>query len=297
VARARRAEELGFDSIWVNQMPDARDATLVLSEYARATTTLGLGTGVLPIYTRHPTAMVQAAATLDELSGGRFRLGIGLGHRVLVEDMWGLKLESPAAAMGEYLRMVRAGLREGGGNDTGRFFTANWRYSGPRREELPILLASLGPRMLDLAGEHADGVVLWMCSPAFIAGEVVPRVRAARERAGKTLEGFEIVAAVPISLTTDVAAGLDQFRKTATMYAGLPFYRKALESGGFAEDLATGAPTDRMLKELGGIGDEAAVRDAIRRYRDAGTTLPAIGPFQGYEGAAGFEATVEAAAT
>src|SRR5881275_603172 len=107
ISRAREAERLGFESVWVTQMPDARDAPLVLAAYAAATKWVRLGTGVLPVYTRHPTAMAQMAATLDELSAGRFILGIGVSHKVTVEGMWGLKLEHPVEAMREYLSIVR----------------------------------------------------------------------------------------------------------------------------------------------------------------------------------------------
>ncbi len=95
ISRAQAAERLGYESIWTSQLPDARDASLVLAAYASATKRVGLGTGVLPIYTRHPTAMAQMAATLDELSGGRFILGIGVSHKVTVESMWGLRLDRP----------------------------------------------------------------------------------------------------------------------------------------------------------------------------------------------------------
>src|SRR5438270_7116133 len=90
IERARLAERLGFDSIWSSQLPPSRDTPLVLAAYAGATSRIGLGTSVLPIYTRHPTAMAQMALSLDELSSGRFLLGIGVSHKVTVEDMWGL---------------------------------------------------------------------------------------------------------------------------------------------------------------------------------------------------------------
>src|SRR5213078_435131 len=113
IARARAAERLGYEAVWTTQMPDARDAALVLAAYAGQTQHVKLGTGVLPIYTRHPTAMAQMAASLDELSGGRFILGLGISHKVTVEGMWGLKLDSPVEAMREYLTIVRAGMRDG----------------------------------------------------------------------------------------------------------------------------------------------------------------------------------------
>jgi F420-dependent oxidoreductase-like protein len=296
IARAQTAERLGYESIWTSQLPDARDASLVLAAYAAATKRIGLGTGVLPIYTRHPTAMAQMAATLDEMSGGRFILGIGISHKVTVESMWGMHLDSPLTAMREYLDIVRTSLRDGACAYEGKYFTARWAYSAPRRPDLPVMISALNPHMLELAGEHADGVVLWMCSPGYIRDHVVPAVTAGRMKAGKTLEGFEIVAPVPVCLTTDRAAAQAVFRKTVERYASLPYYRKMMDKSGFAAELAAGDISPEMLDEYAGIGDESQVREAIKRYREAGATLPAAGPFSGHQGAAGFEKTLEVAA-
>jgi F420-dependent oxidoreductase-like protein len=294
IQRVQRAEALGYESVWINQLPHTRDAGVVLADYARSTSRVGLGTSVLPIYTRHPTAMAQLGATVDELSGGRFRLGIGLSHRITVEQFWGLKLEEPVLAMREYVEILRSTFRTGAADFTGKHFSAHWQYSGPRREDLPIVIAALGPRMLEQAGEIADGVALWMCSPGYIEQEVVPRVRRGREKAGKTLDGFLIAASLAICLTDDVPAALEAFRPTADMYSNLPFYRRALEGGGYREDLAAGEPTDRMLRDLAGIGDENVVRATVRRYRDAGANLPVVGPFSA-PGSAGVNAAFEAA--
>ena len=199
------------------------------------------------------------------------RVLAGAGELVAVED--------PVQAMREYVEIIRTTMREGESKFTGDHFTAHWTYSGPRHPDLPIVIAALGPRMLEQAGEIADGVALWMCAPSYIENEVVPRVRRGREKAGKTMDGFLIAASMAACITTDIPAALDAFRSTATVYSNLPFYRRALEGAGFAEDLAGGAPTDRMLLDLAGIGDEATVHAAIQRYRDAGANLPVIGPF------------------
>jgi F420-dependent oxidoreductase-like protein len=295
IGRVKAAERLGYEAVWVTQLPNARDASLVLATYANATERVGLGTGILPIYTRHPTAMVQMAATLDEISGGRFILGIGVSHKVTVESMWGLHLDSPVDAMREYLDIVRTSLRDGGCAIDGKYFSAHWTYSGPRRPEMPLLISALNPRMLDLAGELADGIVLYMCSPAYIRDQVVPAVTAGRQKAGKTIEGFEIVAAVPLSVTSDRAGAQAVFRQTVERYANLPYYRKMMDASGFASELAAGEVSEAMMDELAGIGGEQQVRGAIRRYREAGVTLPGAGPFGGHKGAAGFEATLEVA--
>lgn len=295
VDRARLAEKSGYDSVWMSQLPNERDTSLVLAAYAAGTERVGLGSFVFPIYTRHPTAMVQMAATLDELCGGRFRLGIGVSHRVTVEGLWGLRLDHPVDAMREYLTIVRDSLTQGSASLQGAHFTARWAYSPPRRADLPVLIAALMPRMLELAGELADGVALWMCSPRYIEREVLPRVQAGRERAGKTMDGFEIVAALDVSLTTNLEGACDVFRGRFERYASLPYYRSMLNASGFGDRLDRGEISDAMLHELAGLGDERAVREAVRRYRDAGCTLPLVGPFAEHDGAAGFEASLEAA--
>jgi F420-dependent oxidoreductase-like protein len=279
VNRARIVERYGYESLWTTQLPTARDASLVLAAYASATERVKLGTGVLPIYTRHPTATVQMAATLDELSGGRFILGLGVSHRVTVEGMWGLQLVSPVEAMREYLTIVRSSVRDGACSFEGKYFTAQWSYLGPRREDMPILISALNPRMLELAGELADGVVLYMCAPRFIEEQVMPYLTTGRQRAGKSMAGFEIVAAVDACVTSDRGAALETYQKTLDRYAALPFYRKAMEAGGFDADV------------LAAIGHAQQVREAIARYRDVGVTLPGVGPFAGR-----FEETIAAAA-
>ena len=297
VARAKTADRLGFESVWTTQMPDARDAALVLAAYASHTQHVKLGTGVLPIYTRHPTAMAQMAATLDELSGGRFVLGVGISHKVTVEGMWGLRLESPVDAMREYLTIVRTVLRDGGCSFEGSHFTARWSYSAPRRPDLPIMISALNPRMLELAGEMADGVVLWMCRPDYIRDHIIPAIAAGRRKVGKTMDGFEIVAAVPVCLTSDRKAAQDVFRHTVARYASLPYYRKMMDASGLKSELEAGDVSEETLDQLAGIGDEEQVRAAVRLYQEAGVTLPGVGPFGGHQGAKGFEATLEAAAS
>ena len=284
VARAKAAERLGYESVWTTQLPPARDASLVLAAYAAATQQIKLGTGVLPIYTRHPTAMVQMALTLDEMSAGRFILGIGVSHKVTVEDFWGLRLEHPVDAMREYFTIVRTSIRDGGCSFDGHYFTARWTYIGPRRADLPIMISALNPRMLELAGELSDGVVLYMCGPAYIKAVVIPALEAGRAKVGKSLDGFEIVATFDACLTSDRKAALEVYGKTLDRYSALPYYRKAMEAGEFNPD------------ELAGIGDASQVRAAVERLRESGVTLVGVGPFGGHDGAKGFEATLEAAA-
>jgi alkanesulfonate monooxygenase SsuD/methylene tetrahydromethanopterin reductase-like flavin-dependent oxidoreductase (luciferase family) len=149
----------------------------------------------------------------------------------------------------------------------------------------PIYLAGLGTAMLELAGEIADGAVLWLCAPAYVREHALPAIRRGRERAGKPLAGFEIVVSVPAAVTTDRAAGRELFKVELTRYLVLPFYRAMLEKSGFGPEVAAWDRTrdpatvaDRLLEGLGAVGDAPALGRLVASYRDAGVTLPAIRP-------------------
>src|SRR5206468_5481456 len=143
---------LAFQSAYVTHIA-ARDSLTVLAAYAGRTSRIKLGTGVLPIHSRTPVATAQAAATIDELSGGRMVLGLGVSHRVTVENWYGAKIEKPVTQMREYAGSVRAILR-GEDPPPGEFFSTNFHFMGYEpRPELPIYIAALSPNMLRLAGE------------------------------------------------------------------------------------------------------------------------------------------------
>jgi probable F420-dependent oxidoreductase len=289
VERVRLAESLGYEAVYVTHIA-GRDSLTVLTAYALATSSIRLGTGVVPIYTRTPATMAQTAATIDELSGGRFRLGIGVSHRPVVEGWHGQTIDKPLAEMREYAGIVRAVLR-GEDPPRGERWQTGFRLAGlGPRPDLPIYLAGLSPGMLRLAGEIADGVVLWLCNPSYIRDVVIPSVREGRERAGLPLEGFDVVAAVPGACTEDAQAAFAAMRADLIPYFGLPFYRAMIERTGFGADIESfdaaagdlegmqAAISDRFIEELTAVGDAAAVAGGLARYRDAGATSPCIGP-------------------
>jgi F420-dependent oxidoreductase-like protein len=301
--RAKLADALGYESMFTTHIAGAESLTL-LTAFAMVTERVRLGTGVVPIYTRTPATMAQTAATIDALSGGRFTLGLGVSHRPVVEGWHGQTIDRPAAEMREYVEIVRAILR-GEPPPSGEKWQTSFGLSGLEpRPELPIFVAALSPRMLRLAGEIADGVILWLCNPNYIRDVVVPEVRAGRERAGRTLEGFTVVAAVPSAVTDDTAATYEAMRSELLTYFSLPFYRAMLERSGFGEDIAAfdaasgdvakmrAAISDGFLDVLTAVGDDAGVRAGVERYVEAGTTSPCVGPITGSD----FDATLRAAA-
>jgi len=302
VALARRADALGYESLWVTH-GIGRDALQVLAAYGNVAPHAGLGSGVIPIYPRHPVLLAQEALTLSDVSGGRLRLGIGVSHRPMMEGALGLDMGRPLEVTREYVTVLRAALT-GRVQHEGARYRANWQSGLPRVPAAPpILLAGLAPRMLELAGEIADGVVLWLAAPAYVREQALPAIRRGRERAGKPLQGFEIVAAVPAALTADRAAATALFRVELTRYLALPFYRAMLEQSGFGAEIAAydrspkpEAVPERLVAALGGIGDFRTVSAFVASYREAGVTLPAVRPI-GFPDATHYEPTVEAGAT
>jgi F420-dependent oxidoreductase-like protein len=304
VELARHAEALGYDSVWVTHGM-GRDSFLVLATYAQATRRIGLGNGVVPIYPRHPVAMAQEAATLAELSAGRFRLGIGVSHRPGMEGMLNLDMKKPLRIMREYVAVLRSAL-SGQTRFDGEYFRVEWESAFRMPAPPPILLAGLSSRMLELAGEIADGVVLWLCAPQYIRDVAIPALLRGRQRAGKSLDGFEIVAAVPLAVTDDVKAATTAFGEELARYLMLPFYRKMLAASGFGDDLAAFdkarataaspalAVPSGLVAALGGIGDQAVVREFVAAHRRCGVTLPAVRPI-GFPSVPWYRATLEAA--
>ena len=303
---AQRAEAWGYESLWVTH-GYGRDSFLVLSAYTQATRSIGLGTGVVPIYPRHPVALVQEALTLAELSGGRFRLGIGVSHRPTMEGGLGLDMGKPLEVMREYVAILRASLA-GRAEHNGARYRVNWTSGLPRLPgPPPILLAGLSAKMLELSGEIADGAVLWLCAPTYIREIAIPAIARGRQKVGKSLEGFEVAAAVPVALTDEVEATSALFKEELTRYLALPFYRAMLTASGFGEDLAAfdsekphhpspgRAVPDSLCRALSGIGNPNVLRDFVAAHREAGVTLPAVRPI-GFPEASHYRPTIEAMA-
>lgn len=308
IERVRLAERLGYDAAFTTHIA-GRDALMVLAAYAGATERIALGTGVLPVLQRHPIALAQEAATLDELSGGRLVLGIGPSHALTMEGWYGIPFHKPFTQMREYVTILREVFTTDGTQFSGEFYDCQFSFLGyGARKDLPIYLGAVGPRMCRFTGEAADGAVLWACMPSYIEGTVVPAVRAGAEAAGRGPAEVEIVAAIPCCVTESPDTARAALRGDFFPYMSLPTYRRAIEGAGFAEELdaydkagADGdfagqlaAISDRLVDHFAGIGSAGQVRDKIAEYRAAGVTLPAVGAFDG--GGTGIAATLEAVA-
>ncbi len=252
-----QAEQDGFTSVWLPHIFNL-DALTALAVAGRGVPRIEFGTSVVPIYPRHPAALAQQALTANTALGGRLVLGIGLSHKVTVEDMYGYRFDRPGRQMDEYLSVLLPLTRGERARFTGETVAANMRLETPGTG-LPVLLAALAPRMLKMAGERADGTVLWMTGPKTVAEHIAPTITAAAEAAGRPAP--RVVCELPICVTDDPAAVRARADKVFERYGTLPSYRAMLDREGAK------TPGDVAI-----VGDEAIVTAKIDELAKAGVT-------------------------
>jgi 5,10-methylenetetrahydromethanopterin reductase len=255
---AQRAEAAGFASLWMANI-FAYDAITALAVIGRATQRIELGTAVVPSYPRHPLAIAQQALTTNAASGGRFTLGIGLSHKIVIEGMFGLSYAHPARHMAEYLAVLTPLLRGAPVDFKGEEYKTRAALQVPGGPPVRLLVAALGPVMLRLTGRLADGTITWMTGTKTLASHIAPTLRSAAKEAGRPEP--RIVCGLPIGLVRDPAKARETASKQFSIYGQLPSYRAMLDREGAAQ------PGDVAI-----VGDEKALRAGIAQLRDAGVT-------------------------
>jgi F420-dependent oxidoreductase-like protein len=258
VANVQRAERLGFASAWLPHVPWSLDAMVAAGLLAVTTDRITLGTAVVPTYSRHPLAMAQQSLSVQAASAGRFVLGIGPSHPVVVENHYGLSYERPVAHVRSYLDVLDAAFAGTGNVDVANeHFRVQAPLTVPGATDVPVMLAALAPRMLALCAERTAGTILWMADERAVAEHVVPRLVSAAEAAGRPRP--RVLACLPVSLTTDVDAGRERAARAFSVYEHIPTYQRILAAGGEA------TPADVSV-----IGDEAAIERRLRAFESAG---------------------------
>ncbi|HEY0638189.1 MAG TPA: LLM class flavin-dependent oxidoreductase [Pseudonocardiaceae bacterium] len=278
ISRAQLAEKVGVDSVWMVQLPSIRDTGNMLTAIAVSTDRVTVGAGILPFYTRPPVMMAQTAATIDELSGGRFVLGVGVGHKLTAEWTLGMPLSRPVDLMREYMQVVTGLLHDGEAHLDGTYYRAHAVYAAPRRPGLSAYLGVLGPRMCELAGEVADGLLLWMCPASYVRDVAIPRLRKGLARSGRDLADFPVTVLVPASVSDDRAADRELLRKYLSTYSRVPNYRAMYVASGYESALRGGEIGDELLDNVGVIGGHDDLRRTIADYHEAGATDVIITP-------------------
>jgi F420-dependent oxidoreductase-like protein len=267
---AKDADDLGFAVVWAAEAYGS-DAATVLAYVAAQTRRVDVGAAVFQIPARTPTMTAMTAATLDTLSGGRFRLGLGVSGPQVSEGWYGVPFADPLGRTREYAAIVRAALSRERVAHTGEHFTLPIPGGPgkplhltvhPVREHIPLYLGAVGPRNVELTGEIADGWLGLFVSPGNL-GASLEVLAAGRAKAGRTLAGFDVAPTIPFATGPDVAACADLVRPFAALYVGgmgsrqQNFYNALARRMGFEEAAA-------------------AVQDAYldRRYADAAAALP-----------------------
>lgn len=257
--RARSVAAAGLDDMWMAHT-FTFDAITALAVIGQQVPNIGFGTAVTPTPARHPMTMAQQALTAAAATDNRFTLGIGLSHKLVIEDMLGLSYARPAAQMRAYLEALMPMLRgEQVKVDNPYYKARNIHLVAPGTETPRVVVAALGPAMLDLAGELADGTTLWMVGERTIGEHIMPRIRKAAAAAGRGDPA--IIAALPIAIAADEHAARDKIGEALTIYGQLPSYRAMLDREGVK------GPADLAV-----VGNDDTLWDALDRLADLGVT-------------------------
>ena len=263
----QRAADQGFASAWLNNIFGV-DALTALAVAGSQVPGIEVGTAVVPTYPRHPAVLAQQARTVAAAVDGRLVLGIGLSHKIVIEDMFGYDFGRPILHMREYLAVLLPLLDGQPASFTGTTVRASIGLTTPSPGRVPVVVAALGAQMLRLAGEQTDGTVLWMTGPATVRDHIVPILTAAAESAGRP--GPRVVCILPVCVTSDPDGARERAARVFAIYGELPSYRAMLDREG-----ASG-PADVAI-----VGDEDTVAAQIAVLAEAGVTDFVAGEYTG----------------
>lgn len=293
---SRAAEEAGFRNVWIPEITFG-DAFVPGTAVAGATTRIGIATGVVGIWSRSPVAMALSAATLHRYSGERLVLGLGLQARSYVTNWHGRAYDRPLQAMREYLSIIRPILAGEQASYEGDIFRVRGfqLMMPPVSSPTKIYLAAVGPKMVQLAGELADGVLGYFWSAEYFRDVVQPNLEAGAKQADRSLDDFDVVCGFPSIISPD-DSGLQQVKGQVVMFAtalgSSRSYATSIEAAGFATELAqiqrlvaeadmagaVAAVTDEMAGSLTISGSPDRARERIATYQAAGMTTVALNP-------------------
>jgi F420-dependent oxidoreductase-like protein len=296
---AREADQLGFSCAWAAEAYGS-DVATVLAWVGAQTERIDLGAGIMQIPARSPAMAAMTAATLDALSGGRFRMGLGVSGPQVSEGWHGVRFDQPLGRTREYVDIVKLALSRKRVRYDGRHYQlplpdgpgkALQLTVHPVREHIPIYLASVGPKNLELTGEIADGWLAIFYSADF-SGDQLSRIRIGRDKVGKTLDGFDVAASMPLVVADDVVAAAEPVRSYAALYVGgmgsrdVNFYNQLACRMGY-EDAATEIQSRYRSRDYAGaaaavpfefidstalIGPRARIAEGMAAFAESGVT-------------------------
>lgn len=258
VAEAAAVEQDGFASYWVPNI-FGHDALTALAVVGTAVPRIELGTAVVPTFPRHPHAMAQQSHTVAAASGNRFTLGIGLSHKIVIENMFGLSYDKPVRHLREYLNVLMPLSRNEPANFEGEMYRVHAAINANGSTGFGVVVAALGEQMLRVTAAQADGTLTWCTGPVTLANHIVPTITKAAEEFGRPAP--RVIAALPVCVTDDKPAAAERAAAVFAGYGGLPSYRAMLDREGVA------GPADIAI-----IGSAAEVQDRIGALAGIGVT-------------------------
>jgi F420-dependent oxidoreductase-like protein len=248
------AEAAGVRQIWMAQPPNWPDVLTILAATAIKTSTVRLGTAIVPTYPRHPLVLAQQALALYDIAPNRLRLGVGPSHRFIIEDMYGLQLRTPLIHLREYVEILRGALWEGKVNHHGYFY--NVVSTLPRKPQIPVLISTLGEKAFHLAGQIADGAISWVCPVPYLLSTGIKTLRKSAAAAGRAAP--PLVAHVSVALSEDRNSILLAGHRLLDFYAKIPFYANMFSNAGFHLTSDQAIP-DALVDNLVISGNETTV--------------------------------------
>jgi alkanesulfonate monooxygenase SsuD/methylene tetrahydromethanopterin reductase-like flavin-dependent oxidoreductase (luciferase family) len=312
VELVKLAESLGYDSAWAAE-GHGGDQFAILTACAMQTSTIELGTAITSIFVRSIPTIAMAAATVDEISAGRFILGLGSSHKVQVEPEHGVVYDKPLTRTRESVDIIRALLRDGEvQHESGTIRIENFDFwFEPRRADIPIYVAAVFPKMTMACGEIADGIILTR-STLETACEVKQQLAKGAAITGRDASKIAVTSLLPTAVAKTREEAIDTMRPGLAFYAGFfPRYNRLVAEHGFPEEAATiaaawkrgdeaaaiRAVTDKMVDATSVAGTPEQCRDRLEEYRQSGIDVPIISPFaRGPDSKALFEAAIRACA-
>jgi F420-dependent oxidoreductase-like protein len=305
LALAVEADRLGYSTVWVAEAYGS-DAPSVLAWIGAQTEQINLGSGILQIPARSPAMAAMTAATLDTLSNGRMRLGFGVSGPQVSEGWHGVRFDKPLARTREYIDIVNLALSRKRVRYQGEHYTlplpdgpgkALQLTVHPVREHIPIYLAAVGPKNLELTGEIADGWLAIFYSTDF-AAEQLDLIEVGRAKVGKTLEDFDVVASAPMVISDDPIAAADPVRGYASLYIGgmgskdVNFYNRLACRMGYEQEAAdiqakymsrdyaaaAAAVPAKFIDDTALLGPKERIAERMAAYAASGVTTLAIMP-------------------
>jgi F420-dependent oxidoreductase-like protein len=285
------AERRGLHGVW---LPGglAHDALTILAVAAGRTERIRLGAGIAYAWPRHPLVLAQQGLTLAAASDGRFELGIGTGHRHMMEETFGLPWDPPVERMLEYGAILRDLLEHGRASLAGRHYRVEatlWLGARPR---VPLVVGALGEQMCRAAGRFADGIMTWLAPASFLTSVALPAARRGAEQAERAVP--RIVAAIPAALASDRRAVLEGLNAAFGGMARAPSYLGMLERAGLSRPAAEGGWTEEMLDSVVAWGDQRGLDARVQELVEAGADEVVLWPFPAaYDPAASLTATLD----